>query len=78
MINLSPTLILTVKSQITQAPKAQESQDMKPTRHGMHMIMLSLKHLKQVSDEEQKSTYGMRHEQHEKTQDKRHVRYKST
>ena len=42
------------------------------------MKMTSLKHLKQVRDEEQKSTYGTKHEQHEKTQGKRQVRYKST
>ena len=51
---------------------------MKATRHEMHMSMLRFKHLKQVKDEEQKSTYGKKHEQYEKSQSTRHVRYKST
>ena len=43
---------------LAQTPKAQEPQDMKATRHDMHMSVLGLKLLKQVRDEEQKSTYG--------------------
>ena len=48
------------KTQIAQAPNAQEPQDMKATRHEMHMSMLGLKHLKQLRDDEQKSMLGMR------------------
>ena len=51
---------------------------MKAKRHEMHMSMLSLKHLKQVRDEEQKSMYGRRHKQVEKTRGTRHVMLKST
>ena len=44
------------KTQIAKAPKAQEIQVLKAKRHGMHMSMLDLKHLKQVRDEEHRST----------------------
>ena len=42
------------------------------------MSMLGSKHLKQVKDEEQKSTYDMRYKQHEKTEGTGHRWYKST
>ena len=48
MINLIPSF----KKLITQAPKAQELENMKIKRHEMHMGMLGLKHLKQLRDEE--------------------------
>ena len=59
---------------------------MKAKRHDMYMSMLGLKHLEQVRDEKQKSTYNTRHEQLERTQDTtreiqqyvRHVRHEST
>lgn len=47
---------------------------MKTTRYEIHMSMLGLKHLMQVRDEDQKSTYGVRHEQHEKMQGTRQLR----
>ena len=48
MINLSAGC---KKLQISQTTKAQDSQAKKAMRHEMHMSMLGLKHLKQVSDE---------------------------
>ena len=65
---------ITMINPIAQAWKAQEVQDMKATRHKMHMSMLGLKHLKQGRDEEHKRTWGMRHEQYENMQGARHVR----
>ena len=50
---------------------------MKATRHEMHMNIVGLKYLEQVRDEEQKSAYDTRYEQHEKTQGTGYVRYKS-
>ena len=51
---------------------------MKASRNEMHMSMLGLKKLKQVRDEDQKSMYGTRREQHEKIQGTRLMWYKST
>ena len=51
---------------------------MKATGHDMHMIMLDLKHLKQIRDDLQKSMYGTRNKQHEEPQGRKHVSYKST
>ena len=51
---------------------------MKATIYEMHMSMLGLKNLKQVRDEKLKSTYGTKHEQHEKMKGTRHFMYKST
>ena len=68
MINLSPDC---KKTQIAKATKAREKQGMKATRHEMHKSMLDLKYLKQVRDEEHRSTQSLRHEQPENTQDTR-------
>ena len=65
-----------IKYQMVQASKAQEPherwrlQDMIATRHEISISMLRLKHLKQLRDEEQKSTNDTRHEQHKKSQGK--------
>ena len=59
-------MITGIKTQIAQAPKAQEPQEMKAIRHEIHMSMLDLKHLKQGKDGEQKSTYSTRHGKHQK------------
>ena len=49
-------LLFAVDIMIAKAKKTQEKQGMKATRHEMHKNMLGLKQLKQVRDEEQKST----------------------
>ena len=53
MINLSPDC---KQTQIAQPLKVQEAQNMKGVRHEMHLSMSGLKHLKQVRNEEHKST----------------------
>ena len=80
MNNVSPCC---KKIKIAQAPKAQEPQDIKATRHETHMSMLDLKHLKQVKDEEQKKHVGnearalREHARRNTLEPRENVRYKT-